>query len=121
MPLLDRDVLDVGLSRRTVEALEVPVDQRAQRQQELADQVGQLVLELARRDPAHPVEQHEQRGGIEGAARRRGRAVGILVVAKRLGGHRGFFWNEISSAPSSKRAPLVEYAARAGGRMIVRF
>src|SRR3954463_10547031 len=45
--LLDRDVLDLGLGRRPVEPLEVPVDQRAQREQELADDVPELTIEVS--------------------------------------------------------------------------
>ena len=52
--LIDRDVLDLGLVRLPVEALQVPVDQRAKCQEELADQVRDLTLQLARRHSAQP-------------------------------------------------------------------
>jgi type IV secretory pathway VirB2 component (pilin) len=97
--LVDRDVLHLRLAPGVVEALEVPVDQRAQGDEELADQPGHLCVELARRGPAQQVEEDEQRGGIEGAARRRGRRGGFPVRARvlsPLGVHR---------RPSRTRSP----------------
>ena len=60
---VDRDVLDLRLAVGVVEPLEVPVDQGPEGEQELADQARDLLLELARRGPAQPVEENEQAAG----------------------------------------------------------
>src|SRR5207248_11004549 len=79
--LIDRDVLDARLRGTAVETLKVPVDQSAQRQQELAQERGELLLEVLGERAADAVEQHEHRAQVE--ARRRGWrlcAVGSLPV-----------------------------------------
>src|SRR5712692_8333679 len=52
--LRDRDVLDLdrGLAAQ-LQAVEVPVDQRPHEQQQLADELGELVGQLARDQAAH--------------------------------------------------------------------
>src|SRR4051794_24629860 len=61
---VDRNVLDLGLSAPAVEALEVPVDQRPQREQQLAHERVELIAQLARQPRAQRVENEEQRREI---------------------------------------------------------
>src|SRR5918998_1232350 len=59
---IDRDVLDVRRARWPVESIEVPVDQRAQRQKPLADERLEPLLELRGGGSAQSVEQEEEAG-----------------------------------------------------------
>ena len=58
-PSVDRDVLDAGVRAAAVEALEVAIDQRAKREQELAQEGRELRLELTRERGARGLEQRE--------------------------------------------------------------
>src|SRR3954452_9682019 len=82
--LVDRDVLDPRLPPRLVEALQIPVDQRPQCEQELADEGRDAGLELARHAAADWVEEDEQRGRVEAATAARGRGAGVGIPGRPL-------------------------------------
>src|SRR5436190_11220384 len=109
-PLGDRDVLDLDRGPPAqLESLQVPVDQRTHQQQQLADELDELVGELAGDQAADDVDEGHQRlqlpRGLFGAAAghrvavsRRSGATSLLGVALALalalagrggsGGHR---------------------------------
>src|SRR6059058_2918694 len=59
----DRDVLDLGLvaARAALELVDEPVDQRAQDEQQLAHELGDLGAQLGRQDVAQRLQQRDQR------------------------------------------------------------
>ena len=71
---------------------------------------GQLALQLTRRRAPHAVEQDEQGGGVEARAAAAAVAAVGWSARRSRGDQRASraLSNRISSAPSSKRAPLVE-------------
>src|SRR5829696_496840 len=62
--LVDRDVLDLRLPASAVEALEVPVDQRPQGEEELAHERRQLIGELAWDERPQALEGDQQGGEV---------------------------------------------------------
>src|SRR5947199_2090363 len=92
---IDRDVLDLGLELRLVEPVEVPVDQRPEREQQLALERVELLLELVRDGPPQGLHDRDQRREVRdracaaaagGAPVRIGRVADELVPAGRAAG-----------------------------------
>ena len=69
--LLDRDLFHARLGAWRVEALEVPVDEGARREEQLAYQRVELSLKLARHHPAQGVEHGEDRREVRRLGGRR--------------------------------------------------
>src|SRR5687767_4733273 len=81
--LVDPDVLDLRRPLAAVQALQVPVDQGAHRQQDLAQQRVELILQLARESAAKRVCERlgdSEEGSEVRAARARRRDVAELAL-----------------------------------------
>src|SRR5213076_2230589 len=74
---IDGNVLDLRLELRLVEPVEVPVDQRAQRQQQLALERVELLLELVRHGPAQGLDDREDRREVRHGAPALARAAAV--------------------------------------------
>ena len=116
--LVDRDVLHLDLrGTRRVEAIDPVVDDRAQQQQHLADDVGDLLLELGRDELAQRAQERDEgvelvAGVLTGdrrpprrpGARRRPARPGRARAARRAG--QAGPSKVTRRAPSSKEAPV---------------